>query len=404
MYTVVEPRPAQAPHTAVGGPRRIPRDPHRTAELRRHREQLVATLFSSLSRRDQRVRGEDYLRGLLLADGRKSVRNIALSLGRPDEEQRLHHFISGSTWDWAPVRAAHAGFVERESPPRAWVLHAVTIPKDGEHTVGVDRFPDPRDGRSVNGQRAFGAWYASTAFSAPVNWKLFMPRHWIEDEALRERADIPPGVGYAPMEWCAADAVLEATRTWSVPPRPVLMDLRADPGWHSARRLADAGLPVVARISADTPLVVADPALPGADGRSMQAAAVLGAARSARRVVDWADPGGSGSVHTSWVTMVRVRPTTPALGHHRPLVLLGEWRPGQETPAQIWMTDLPDIGPAELLKLTKLTRKVAFDNSLGADRTGARDFVGRSFRGWHRHMTLASAAHTLRLLALHGGR
>ncbi|MEU6373602.1 transposase [Streptomyces sp. NPDC046909] len=394
MYTMVEPRPVS----------RIPRarDRHRDAELRRHREQLLGTLFTSLSRRDQRVRGEHYLRGLLLADGRKSVRNIALSLGRPDEEQRLHHFISGSTWDWAPIRAAHAGFLDQVSPPRAWVLHAVTIPKDGEHTVGVDRFPDPRDGRSVNGQRAFGAWYASTAFSAPVNWKLFMPRHWIDDETLRGRADVPATVGYEPMGQCAADVVLEAARQFSVPPRPVLMDLRTDPDWCSARRLADAGLPVVARISANTPLVVADAVPASSDGRAVSSASVsalsiLDSAKSLRRAVDWADPGGSGSVHTSWVAAVRVRRGA------RQLTLLGEWRPGQETPAQIWVSDLADAGPAELLKLTKLTRKVALDSSLGADRTGARDFVGRSFCGWHRHMTLASAAHTLRLLALRGG-
>jgi SRSO17 transposase len=28
-----------------------------------------------------------------------------------------------------------------------------------------------------------------------------------------------------------------------------------------------------------------------------------------------------------------------------------------------------------------------------ADRVGVRDYAGRSFAGWHRHMTLASAAH-----------
>ncbi|MDX3747945.1 transposase [Streptomyces sp. AK08-02] len=407
MYTVVQPGPARSQHTRTTisrGPGRIPRDQHRTAELRRHREEFLETLFSSLSRRDQRVRGEHYLRGLLLAEGRKSVRNIALSLGWPDEEQRLHHFICGSTWDWKPMRAAHAGFLDRLCPPQAWVLHAVTIPKDGEHTVGVDRFLDPQAGRSVSGQRAFGAWYASTAFSAPVNWKLFMPRHWIDDEALRGRADIPPAVGYESMERCAADTVLEAARDWPVAPRPVLMDLRADADWQSARRLAAGGLPVVARIAASTRFVVDDPGLPGFDEWPVPAASILESARFSRRAVDWADPGGSGSVHTSSVAAVRVRVAGAGLGHQRPLVLLGEWRHEQEGPAQVWVSDLADTTPADLLKLTKLTRKVALDRSLGADRTGARDFVGRSFCGWHRHMTLASAAHTMRLLALRGGR
>jgi hypothetical protein len=271
-------------------------------------------------------------------------------------------------------------------------------------TSSTSKELDPQAGRYVSGQRAFGAWYASTAFSAPVNWKLFMPRHWIDDEALRGRADIPPAVAYESMEQCAADTVLEAARDWNVAPRPVLMDLRADTDWQSARPLAAGGLPVVARIAATTRLVVDDPALSRFDEWPVSAASILDAAKVSRRAVDWADPGGSGSVHTSWVAAVQVRVAGAGLGHHRPLVLLGEWRRGQERPAQVWVSDVADTAPADLLKLTKLTRKVALDQSLGADRTGARDFVGRSFGGWHRHMTLASAAHTLRLLALQGGR
>ncbi|MCX5170257.1 IS701 family transposase [Streptomyces antibioticus] len=395
------------------GIRPDPRARQRRDEVRRSREELLETLFSSLSRRDQRVRGEHYLRGLLLADGRKSVRNIALSLGLPDEEQRLHHFISGSTWDWAPMRAAHAGFLERVRPPQAWVLHAVTIPKVGEHTVGVDRFADTRAGRTVSGQRAFAAWYASAAFSAPVNWRLFMPRHWMEDAELRTRAEIPPALSYEPVEQCGPAAVLEAARDWQLPPRPVLMDLRGGTDWQSAHRFLTAGLPVLARTSATDRFVLDDAPAPGSTPASAPAASILDSVRSARREVEWADPGNRGLTHTSWVTAVRVRlpydrqpdnrqPYDRQGAHrpdaHRPLLLLGEWHPGRRTPAQIWVTDLVEAAPDELLRLTKLTRRVALDQNLGAGRTGTRDFVGRSFCGWHRHMTLASAAHTMRLL------
>ena len=427
MHTVVHPTPARVRHSAAHrDPRRVPAAQQRRDEVRRHREELLETLFSSLSRRDQRVRGEHYLRGLLLADGRKSVRNIALSLGLPDEEQRLHHFISGSTWDWAPMRAAHAGFLDRLRPAQAWVLHAVTIPKVGEHTVGVDRFFDARAGRVVGGQRAFAAWYASPGFSAPVNWKLFMPRHWMDDDELRGRAEIPPALTYAPIDQCGPAAVLEAARDWQLPPRPVLMDLRGDTNWQSARRFVTAGLPVLARTSAADRFVVDDPAPPRFPGRRASAtgtlepghpapaanilepghpasaASILESVRSARREVEWTDPGNPGLTHTSWVAAVRVRLPDDRLGAHRPLLLLGEWHPGQETPAQIWVSDLAQAAPAELMRLTKLTRRVALDQSLGAGRTGTRDFVGRSFCGWHRHMTLASAAHTMRLLGQHG--
>ncbi|MEV4442291.1 transposase, partial [Streptomyces sp. NPDC049577] len=68
--------------------------------------ELCAVLFASLPRSDQRRRGEAYVRGLLGAQGRKSIRNIAALIGGQAAEQSLHHFISSSTWDWSPVRRA----------------------------------------------------------------------------------------------------------------------------------------------------------------------------------------------------------------------------------------------------------------------------------------------------------
>src|SRR5687768_3681725 len=71
-------------------------------------EDICGTLFDSLTRSDQRRKGMQYLRGLLDADGRKSIRNIATRLGGPAFEQSLHHFVVSSTWDWRPMREALA--------------------------------------------------------------------------------------------------------------------------------------------------------------------------------------------------------------------------------------------------------------------------------------------------------
>ncbi|CAM5241870.1 hypothetical protein SALBM217S_05197 [Streptomyces griseoloalbus] len=65
-----------------------------------------AELFASLRRSDQRLRARQYLSGLLAAEGRKSIRNIAAFAGGTAAEQSLHHFISSSTWDWSPMREA----------------------------------------------------------------------------------------------------------------------------------------------------------------------------------------------------------------------------------------------------------------------------------------------------------
>jgi SRSO17 transposase len=80
------------------------------------------------------------------------------------------------------------------------------------------------------------------------------------------------------------------------------------------------------------------------------------------------------------------------------LTLFGEWQDPRRAPTHIWVTDMTSSTWGALLRLTKLTRRVARDFAEVGDRVGLRDFVGRSFHGWHRHMTLASMAHTAALL------
>ena len=84
--------------------------------------ELSAVLFGSLPRSDQRRRGMEYVQGLLGVEGRKSIRNISSLFGGEVAEQSLHHFISGSTWDWGPVRRALARHLEEVSPAAAGPL------------------------------------------------------------------------------------------------------------------------------------------------------------------------------------------------------------------------------------------------------------------------------------------
>jgi hypothetical protein len=77
---------------------------------------------------------------------------------------------------------------------------------------------------------------------------------------------------------------------------------------------------------------------------------------------------------------------------------------GQRWPGELWLTDLTDASPATLLRLRQLVQRVDRDLTEIADRVGLRDFAGRSYDGWHRHVTLASAAHAVAALAGAPGR
>src|SRR6266487_895752 len=120
------------------------------ARLRRMRKRLVAfaeDVFTSMPRKDQRARGESYLRGLLLDGTRKSIEPMAARLaaadadgqgeGVRDLEQALQQFVNQSPWDPVPVRHRLAERMTAAIGPAAWVIDDTAFPKFGRHSVGV---------------------------------------------------------------------------------------------------------------------------------------------------------------------------------------------------------------------------------------------------------------------------
>ncbi|MFD5427033.1 IS701 family transposase [Streptomyces sp. NPDC127084] len=392
-------------------------------------KELAAVLFASFTRKDQREKGEQYLNGLLRTHGRKSIRRIAAAVGGPAAEQSLHHFICSSTWEWMPVREALAAYLEDVRPSRAWVVRSMPIPKAGKQSVGVDRMFDPCLGQAFNGQQAFGVWQASEAFSTPVHWRLRLPDVWVRDAGRRRRAEIPDGIGAQSGEECAAAALLESLSAWRMPVRPVVLhphisDLPAIIG-----RFTRAGIPVIAQVAdaaAASPLTVRAPALPGYGGGPRSARAILDSVRGLRGPVEWTDLAapsfdrrtslavavpvgpvhGSYPVGTARAGSYPVRPVLPGPRHAAnavrggdELVLLGEWADPRQAPVSVWATNMTSVPASALLRLTKLADRTSRDLADVGERVGLKDFEGRSFRGWHRHLTLASTAHAVAALA-----
>lgn len=367
--------------------------------------ELCSLVFSSLRRSDQRKKGELYIRGLLAAEGRKSMRNIAGLVGSRAAEQSLQHFISCSTWDWRPVREALTRHLDRVVRPQAWVIKPMVIPKAGNHSVGVEPRFVSRLGQVVNSQQAYGLWFASDEMSAPVAWRLFLSGRWLGDKERRRRADIPDGIVESSIEGCACGSALDVVRINGLRRRPVILDI-GDACTATARSwLAAAGLPFLARISGSSRVTVADQVVPGYSGGAIPAQRLAEAVKTLRRPIEWVDPAGP-MTRTSLVVGVRVgmpEPSTPGprmrAGCNRPLLLLAEWSGSRQLPTQFWLTDLVGVPQGALLRLTKLTRRVDKDFSEVSNTVGIKDFEGRSFQGWHRHVTLASVAHAASIIA-----
>ncbi|MER8045947.1 transposase [Streptomyces sp. NPDC094032] len=363
--------------------------------------EFSSTLFTSLSRNDQCRKAVQYLRGLLETPGRKSVRNIAALLGEQASEQNLHHFISASTWDWIPIRRALADHWVDARPPQAWVVQPVIIPKTGRHSVGVDKHFFPTLGQMLNAQRAVGVWAASDTGSTPVNWRLHLPQAWLKDDRRRSQVAIPDDVPVETLSESVVEACLEAVTRWQLPVRPFVLDSCEVHAVPIFEKLHAAGKPLLVSVCEDQPLTVADPALPAAGRGPLTAEQIMIMAKDLRRPVTTAphDPGGRPRTH--WAATVRVTGPNlpgPSAGQGE-VLLLGVGEEGGRWPAKLWLTNLTTASATSLVRLTRLADRVDRDFTEIADRVGIRDFSGRSFGGWHRHITLASAAHAVVALA-----
>ncbi|MFJ9773240.1 transposase [Kitasatospora sp. NPDC101157] len=312
-------------------------------------DELSEVLFAPLPRSDQRAKGALYLRGLIAAQGRKSIRNIAAQVGGPELAQSLHHFIASSTWDWEPVSRALQRHADNELRFTAWVVQARPVPRK-------DR-------------RAIGMWGVASEITVPVRWHLL------------------------PFGEEAAGCVASAARVCdpsAIGPRPVVLDLPGADLRPVFDRYTRAGAPVLSAVPPNLPVLDQEA---GRGGRSLPAARVLQLHRMLRRPVEWTDPA-SGAVRRSLVGGVRVE----WAGH--PLLLVGQWDAGRQQPVQCWLTNLTATPLGVLLRLATFPQRVERDAAGSASHVGALDdYEGRGSDGWHRHMTLAAAAHVAQVIA-----
>ncbi|MER6257957.1 transposase [Streptomyces sp. NPDC001584] len=361
-------------------------------------------LFGHLPRADQRRWARVYLQGLLTTPGKKSVRRLAASVTEsPTASQSLQQFINASPWDWNPARTELLRWVEERHPVQAWTIGQVCFPKRGEHSVGVHRRFDPVAGRIVNCQLGFCLFLSLDGMSVPVDWRLALPEAWVADPVLRRRARISPEAVHQSPEALVLELVDSiAARTSSAHP-PVVADLSRLGGAAGAligvlgRRGYDflVSVPPTLTVRAAALTHGVDPARtpPGRGGTTAGDFARLGNTShpyTAPLVGPDARPRWQ-RIHSA---LVRVPEGEPAgRGAQQIYRLFGERPPGRRGGGPVWLTNMNRHRMDDLLLLVR--RSAGSTAVLGslADEFGLLDFEGRSFPGWHHHMTLMSAAY-----------
>jgi SRSO17 transposase len=394
--------------------------PGELAAVRGRLEEFAAEMFAPLVRRDQRDKGATYVRGLLLDGRRKSMQPMAERLGV--DHQGLQQFVSSSTWAVEEVRERLARRAVEVIAPQAWVVDDTGFPKDGTASPGVARQYSGTLGKVGNCQVGVSISAVTDAASCPLDWRLFLPERWDDAgvagpeaaaaaRARRERAGIPAGVRHRE-KWRLALDMIDELAGWGLAP-PVVV---ADAGYGDIAEFRDGlsarGRAWVVQVQGVLSAHAEDavPAVVPTSGRGRPSRPryrtkpvalrehVLAAGRAAVQQVTWRQ-GSRGPMRSHFVVL-RVRPA----GHHQaarraadgslPAVwLLAEWPPEAAEPTDYWLSSLPaDIPLAELVRLAKIRWRIEHDYRELKTALGLDHFEGRTFAGWHRHVTLVTAA------------
>nr|WP_307167108.1 transposase [Streptomyces rishiriensis] len=351
-------------------------------------------IFSPFHRAEQRRWAQAYLWALAHLSGRKTPQNMARAAALPTAAAHgLRQFVTASPWDWEPVRHRLALRVTANAAPYAWTVAELVIPKRGEHSVGVHRRRDATTGRTLNCQRAMGLFLSTDTHAFPVDWSLVLGGPWGSDPERRRRARIPETETGQPAGAHVLDFAADVAARPRLPRAPWVLDLtRSDEAGGLLAGLARQRLDVVCEVDADQ-LVLA--------GRRAPLVSTVGELMNVRHarqthvmIRQTADGGAKAAPVHTYATTVRL----PMLGARDELDspryrILERPAPDGRQRTRYWITTLTSTRVDEVLRLVR--GHIAARATVDAlqKRYGVLDFEGRSFPGWHRHMTMASAAY-----------
>ena len=370
-------------------------------ETRGRLEAFVEPLLPLLGRSERRQWGAFYIQGLLLEGGRKTAAGMAKRCG--GDEQALQQFINQSPWDWMVIRREVAVRMARDAGPRgAWVLDDTGFPKKGEHSVGVARQYSGTLGKVGNCQIGVSLNYATDEGCFPIDFQLYVPKAWAEDSVRRHKAQIPDDVVFK-RKWELGLQMIDRAREWGLPVEVVVAD--AGYGVVTAFRAAlrEKGFCYVVGIPGEVKVW----RHPVPEEKISASARIrdLPKPESVREVARdlpaeaWSDvvwrEGTKGPLRGRFAA-IRVQPSH---GHCQGKVteplqwLLVEWPQGELQPTKYWLSNLPEETTVrDLVYWAKIRWWVEQNYQQLKDDIGLDHFEGRSWGGWHRHVTLAMVA------------
>jgi SRSO17 transposase len=388
-------------------------------------EAFLADVVLPMGRKDRRHHAEEYVRGLLMDGERKSIEPMANRL--PDGDvQALQQFVNQSPWPSREVRASLARKVEREFVPEAyWLIDEVSFPKQGKHSVGVARQYCGALGKTANCQVAVTLDLGTEESSTALNWALYLPKGWVEDPVRRKNAGIPEEITFKTKIVLALDLIDEA-KEWGLQGRLVLADSAYGDAYDFRQGLRGRELDYVVQVSGELTAWTQDPhpAQPpmkrgGKTHRKRLYAKELPPARSlcqiakvlpseSWKLITWRE-GTKGPLSSRfarvvvWMANGLVQGKTMEVPREE---LLIEWPEGDKGPWKYWLSSLSPHRTSfrGLVRKAKGRFRIEQDYEEMKGELGLDHFEGRSWQGWHHHVTLVTLAYAFLMLERMGNK
>ncbi len=362
----------------------------------RRLEEYFDTIGNVLDNKAQRASFAIYAMGLFGDGERKSIEPIACRVCTNPEDadaahQRLLHFATDAKWSDHGVRRAAAKYavdaMTKHEPIEVSIVDDTGFLKQGKHSVGVQRQYTGSAGKITNCQIGVSLSVATRREHIPIDFDLYLPISWTEDEKRRREARIPDDIVFKTKPELALAMIRHAVAD-EIPLGVLLGDSAYGTSAKFRCEVRELGLHYTLGVDPKTTVWCLDKREnPIGEKISVRDLAKRIDQQNGFRRCTWRK--GTKEDLSAKFAVRRVGAVNYA-GHAEPLWLIIEWRDGESEPANYFFSSLSKpLNKKRLIRIAMQrwrTERVYEDlkNELGLDH-----FEGRRYSGWHHHVSVA---------------